>query len=72
MTENLGLTSATHESAPEGFWSYMSYNDSVEFTYVGYSDGVLGSHNDWPDLDPQIGLANWWIHDYTKQTRSSS
>ena len=44
----------------------MSHNESVEFTYVGYSDGVLGSHNDWPDLDPRIGLANWWTHDYTK------
>lgn len=65
-TLNLGLASATHESAPEGFWSCMSYNDSVKFTYVGYSDGALGSHNDWPDLNPRIGLANWWTHDYTK------
>jgi hypothetical protein len=65
-TLNLGLASATHESAPEGFWSCMSYNDSVEFTYIGYSDGVLGSHNDWPDLNPRIGIANWWTTDFTK------
>ncbi|MCK5291927.1 MAG: hypothetical protein KAR39_07915 [Thermoplasmata archaeon] len=63
---NLGLSSATHESAPSGFWSCLSYNESVVFSYIGYSDGVLESHDDWPDLNPQMGIAQWWTKDYSK------
>ncbi len=63
---NLGLSPGTHENAPAGYWSCMSYNSTVAFTYVGFSEGVKGTFNDWHSMDAQIGIAQWWTHDYSK------
>ncbi|UCD92547.1 MAG: hypothetical protein JSV43_01060, partial [Methanobacteriota archaeon] len=63
---NLGWTPATHENAPYGYWSCMSYNASAIYNYQSYSDGLHGSFNDWHKMDIQNGVAFWYSHDYTK------
>ena len=62
----LGASPGTHENAPANYWSCMSYNPSVAFAYIGYSDGLFGSSYDWPAINFEGGLTRWRGHNFVK------
>jgi len=68
LGHNLGLggTPGTHENAPPDYYSCMSYNAAVVFSYIGYSDGQYSGVIDWMNMNFAGAFTNWNDPRFTK------